>query len=281
MKKKSTKEVETKQTRFLAKHPLYNVWNKMKERCNNKNNKSYCYYGGRGIRVCDAWNVSYDAFEKDMKSTYKKGLHLDRVDNDGNYAPENCRWATAKENIRNRSNSLWLQYGNELKTLTDLAEENGLKYDTVWRRLKKGWSVHKALTTPVSDEVSRRSKSNKAAGRRLQQYVRDLIYEMFPDLEKGDVESQIIGVGGVDIVLSPKARKGFPFSVECKNAKNQKPSFFYAALAQAEKNCYENTTPCVVYHEPGTNMDTSVIMFKTKEFIKALNYYRRQQCQQD
>lgn len=86
----------------LAHHPLYNVWYQMKDRCSNEKNPMYLYYGGRGIKVCDSWFYSLENFIQDMYLTYHKGLELDRINNDGNYEPDNCRWATPKQNAMNK-----------------------------------------------------------------------------------------------------------------------------------------------------------------------------------
>lgn len=93
----------------LCHTKLYNVWKSMKQRCNNKNNHAYKWYGGKGVKVCDEWNGShsYENFYKwAMASGYKEGLTIDRIDPDGNYEPNNCRWITISEQQRNRSNSL-------------------------------------------------------------------------------------------------------------------------------------------------------------------------------
>lgn len=87
----------------MRHHPVYGVWQQMKARCLNKKNKRWANYGGRGIIVCARWETSFENFWLDMGPTYKKGMSIDRKDNDGNYEPGNCRWATAVQQNNNRS----------------------------------------------------------------------------------------------------------------------------------------------------------------------------------
>ena len=87
---------------FMPKHPLYYIWSTMKNRCSNENHPRYADWGGRGIRICDRWLKSYAAFAEDMGERPSPFHQLDRIDNDGDYEPNNCRWATAEEQTRNR-----------------------------------------------------------------------------------------------------------------------------------------------------------------------------------
>lgn len=81
---------------------LYNVWRSMKARCHRETDPDYCYYGARGITVCDRWRESYSAFKDDVGATWKPGLTIDRIDNDGNYEPGNVKWSTMTEQALNR-----------------------------------------------------------------------------------------------------------------------------------------------------------------------------------
>lgn len=121
----------------LSRHPLYANWFSMIDRCTNPKNEGYHRYGGRGISVCDEWASSFKKFiEWGMQNGYKKGLQLDRIDNNGNYSPENCRFVTVKENSKNRRNNLMYSYKGETKMLIDWAEQVGLKYTTLYMRVR-------------------------------------------------------------------------------------------------------------------------------------------------
>jgi len=127
----------------------YPSWRKMKDRCFNPNDTHYDRYGGRGIGVCDKW-LSYEGFMEDMGAGYKKGLTLDRIDNNGDYEPSNCRWATRKEQANNRRNNILFTWDGMKKTMTGWAEHLGVSQSTLSQRYYVyGWSLDKTLNTPV------------------------------------------------------------------------------------------------------------------------------------
>ena len=128
---------------------LYAVWVAMRRRCTNSNEACYPQYGGRGVSVCPEWD-DYKAFHDwAVRSGYCRGLTLDRIDNDGNYEPSNCRWATRKQQARNRRVTRVLELDGKAKPLAQWAEELGMNRDTLRGRLRNGWSVRRALTTPI------------------------------------------------------------------------------------------------------------------------------------
>lgn len=146
MKEKSSSRItERNITHGLSKTRFYKIWSEMIRRCSNSNAANYSIYGGRGIKVCDEWK-SFEGFYKDMYSGYKKGLSIDRIDVNGNYCKENCRWLDAKGQARNRRNTI---YVNGV-SLSELCEEKKLDYSVVWQRIhRQKWSVEKAITTPI------------------------------------------------------------------------------------------------------------------------------------
>lgn len=127
---------------------LYRIWDKMKQRCFNKNSEVYEYYGSRGITVCDEWRDSFQVFyDWAMESGYEEGLSIDRIDNDGNYEPSNCRWATQKQQNNNKRNNVILTYKTDSFTVQEWSEKLNIPYSTLLSRLKLGWTVEKALET--------------------------------------------------------------------------------------------------------------------------------------
>lgn len=89
-------------THGMRRHPAFNTWSRIRQRCSNPNNKDYEIYGGRGICVCDEWSASFEAFWRDMGPTWERGLTIDRIDVNGNYEPGNCAWVPMSEQARNR-----------------------------------------------------------------------------------------------------------------------------------------------------------------------------------
>lgn len=135
---------------------LYNSWKHMKERCYNPSCRSYPNWGGRGITVCDAWKNDFLAFKEwALANGYEDGLTIDRIDNNGNYEPSNCRWATKLVQSNNRRGLHRITYNGETRTLTEWSSLTGVGCTTLYMRLTAyGWSVEKALTT----KAERRSR---------------------------------------------------------------------------------------------------------------------------
>lgn len=133
-------------------HPReYSIWRSMRNRCYIPTVPAYRRYGGRGITLCDRWRESFWSFYADMGDA-PPGMSIDRIDNDGPYSPENCRWASPKTQSRNRGSNRLITYNGITLCLTEWAERVGLSWDLVQGRLNRGWSEHDALTTPKRDK---------------------------------------------------------------------------------------------------------------------------------
>lgn len=117
----------------------------MRRRCNNPRDADYESYGGRGISVCERWKNDFWAFVEDMGER-PGGCSLDRVNNDGNYSPENCRWATPLEQSNNTRSAILVTYEGKTQSISAWAREKGLSIQTLAGRLRKGWSIEKAFT---------------------------------------------------------------------------------------------------------------------------------------
>lgn len=142
------------------KERLYTIWLRMRQRCNSPSDQKYSDYGGRGICVCREWDKDYGAFKKwALANGYSETLTLDRADNNGNYCPENCRWATRKQQANNRRTNHRLTLDGETKTLSEWESVTGIKSLTILRRIRLGWSVEDALTTPVRRHKPYESKA--------------------------------------------------------------------------------------------------------------------------
>jgi len=121
----------------------------MKDRCYGANGVSYNNYHGRGIVVCERWIYSYENFLVDMGRKPLRSMSLDRIDNDGNYEPRNCRWATAKQQNNNSRNCRFIEYDGKTMTMKQLANEYNIGYYLLRDRISVlGWSVDRAIKTP-------------------------------------------------------------------------------------------------------------------------------------
>ena len=130
------------------KERLYNIWVGMRQRCRDKNSKDYKRYGGRGIAVCPSWEDYRTFRDWAMSSGYEDTLTIDRIDSNGNYEPNNCRWASYKEQNNNLRSNVMVIYEEEEMTMKQLAEKVGMSYTLLKQRLSRGWTVEKAVNTP-------------------------------------------------------------------------------------------------------------------------------------
>ena len=132
----------------------------MKQRCQNKNSTGYKYWGARGITVCPEWSDSENGFLNfrrwAIETGYNDDLTIDRIDVNGNYEPANCRWSTPKEQANNKRNNHLIEFGGKTLTLQGWAEETGIPKSRLIMRLRRGWSIERALTeSKVQPHVER------------------------------------------------------------------------------------------------------------------------------
>lgn len=127
---------------------LRRLWFNIRERCLNPKNVGYARYGGRGIKVCERW-LNLSNFISDLHETYT-GLTLDRINNNGDYEPANCRWATVEQQAQNRRTNVYIEYKGIRDVVPNWAKFFGIKKATLYQRIKgMGWDIERALTTPV------------------------------------------------------------------------------------------------------------------------------------
>lgn len=130
----------------------YRIWDAMRQRCSNSKTKYYYNYGGRGITVCERW-MKFENFWEDMGIGYRDGLSIDRIDNNGNYCKENCKWSTKEEQDSNRrvkKDASLVTYKGVTKHLAEWSRILGIKRTTLGMRLTKyGWSVERSFSTPI------------------------------------------------------------------------------------------------------------------------------------
>lgn len=127
--------------------PEFCTWNHIKGRCENPANNQYHNYGGRGIKLCPRWR-DFRNFLADMGAKPSQYHSIDRLNNDGDYEPNNCRWATRKQQTRNTRRNIHLEYHGRTQCLEDWASELGVCAETLRHRIHRGWSVSRALTAP-------------------------------------------------------------------------------------------------------------------------------------
>lgn len=126
--------------------PEHNSWVAMKQRCYYKGYRRYDRYGGRGIKVCDSWLESFENFYNDMGPKPSPKHSLDRIDTNGNYCPENCRWATKKEQARNRRNTKLITHNGRTASIPEWSEITGIPQQLIHTRIRRGWSDEDAIS---------------------------------------------------------------------------------------------------------------------------------------
>lgn len=146
-------------THGMTNTRLYRIYHKMNLRCYSKANPAYPRYGGRGITICPEWlgEHGFENFAKwALESGYAENLSIDRKDNNKGYSPDNCRWATAKEQANNTRSTVFLTYKGETKPASEWSEITGIRQDTLTYRKRNGWTDEECIETPLSKNRGRR-----------------------------------------------------------------------------------------------------------------------------
>ena len=188
----------------LNDHPLAVIWRAMLFRCENPKAHNYERYGGRGITVCERWH-DLKNFVEDLEEGYAPGLQLDRIDNDGPYSPENCRWVTAKENNRNKRNNRFITTAFGTKTLSEQAEITGVSAATISERIEKGMpEVFSTIPNPRRKKLHPQEMKELFDGDKAVWLDDEVSKEMMQIAEKADIQAKAVddfGIGPVDIIL--------------------------------------------------------------------------------
>lgn len=151
-------------THGMTNTPDYCIWSDMIKRCYNPRHKKYDRYGGRGIQVCDEWKNSFKQFIADVGRRPEPSLTLERIDNDGDYRPDNVRWATRREQARNRSSNNIITFDGKSMSIAAWSDVTGISQGAIWNRIYNcGWSICDALTKPIDTRKTGRSNHGKAS----------------------------------------------------------------------------------------------------------------------
>lgn len=150
--------VKTMSTKHgLGKTRLHTIWLDMKSRCLNSRSSNYERYGGREIKICEEWANDFVSFYNwSILNGYKEDLSIDRINNNGNYEPFNCRWATIEEQANNKRSSCWIEYKGERKTIAQWSVSLNISDKALRHRIDRGWSAERALTEPIHEQYRRK-----------------------------------------------------------------------------------------------------------------------------
>lgn len=143
-------------THGMSRTRLYRIWDRMRSRCENPNDTNYSKYGARGIKLCEEWHDSSAFFQWALSHGYAENLTIDRIDSKGDYCPDNCRWATYKEQTNHICTNHRIDVNGESLTLAEAADRYGINYTTLKTRIYSGWSPERAVSQKVSGAHSRR-----------------------------------------------------------------------------------------------------------------------------
>lgn len=141
----------TQELHGLSKSPEHGIWRGIKKRCYAPKTKHFDRYGGRGIEMCERWRNSFSAFYNDMGPRPTPEHSIERVNNNGDYEPENCKWATGVEQGSNKRNNRLLTHSGQTLTISEWCRVLGFSETVITMRLKRGWSIEQAITRPLKN----------------------------------------------------------------------------------------------------------------------------------
>lgn len=197
---------------------LYRTYSNMKQRCNNSKNHKYPRYGGRGIRICDEWNSpnGLKSFgDWAMSNGYADNLTLDRIDNNGDYCPENCRFVDLKTQSNNRSDNDFITYNGQTHSLTEWSEILGINRGTLWKRVHKyNWPIERAFTE--SSHIGKNGYVSGTIGVELLEFNGEIHsfkeWEAISGVKDSIIRERIhCGWNAEDAIFIPKLRSGIPY----------------------------------------------------------------------
>lgn len=139
---------------------LYSIWKGIRKRVNNKNAPNYLWYGGKGIRICEEWNDFILFREWALSNGYDDTKTIDRIDSNKDYSPNNCRWATKKEQANNKTSNRFITYRNKTQTAKEWADETGIYYNTIIYRLNANWDLDEVFSKPDLNRTKKHIKGN-------------------------------------------------------------------------------------------------------------------------
>lgn len=210
----------------LSTSRIYQIHENIKKRCNNPDNPAYKNYGGRGIEVCDEWQASFENFYKwAIANGYTDNLTLDRIENDGDYKPSNCRWVTMKVQQNNRTNNHRIEYKNEIKTVSEWGDITGISPKLICQRIVRGIPIEDALSKPV---IKKNKMKIKGLGKLIRDHRKSL--DMFQS-EYG----QLYGVDKTNVSAWELGKSN--------SSSDKLEKFIFMANIDVETLFYEDGTP--------------------------------------
>lgn len=155
----------------LSNTRLHSIWRSIQGRCYNPKNKSFHFYGGRGIKVCNEWLLDFMSFYNwSINNGYQENLTIDRIDSNKNYCPENCRWVDRTQQANNTRRNRLIEHNGEIKTLSEWSKILDFNYSTVQTRMKKGYSFEQAIDKNFEKKKNFKSESNRDIANKCKEY---------------------------------------------------------------------------------------------------------------